>query len=494
MSKRHIYPLFGTDGLLGNMHTSKVTIIVDCVANEFGEGERLRLSLKQARKCIHGLQGYNSSTRNDLRKQSRPSLDLKVKKLGSLVSFFLTPYKTQAESERIPVVLEDIKATLRLLREVLSEQSHMARHCHRRPVRLELFYNEYANTFFEDQLLFPTTAVSIAEGIRQVVQEQVYMFHRAVNNQVFAPLHLTFTAIDESSSPILNSLDAEEKTYLAFAAEASAVFYGCFPVEGPIFRTLRWNKWKSHSSFQPRELLRVQAKQDTFKWTRIPYGLKTCVRPCWFETGRDLDEMYSSENREKEQRKLQQDIAAQMRHIVRIPFLYAKAKACVMGLFHEFGKFQHVSVSDTDSNDDTDAQMSTPGLFDAIHFDVLAQLNDISRGNFLERAVDSILELYSAEWRDFLDGKLFRHALENPGRGRPPSRRACALSPNITMPQTWSEVGALKSTHAASNAVVVHTSSPIITDSECKCRAAFLIVLWPCIITRNQCPSIHFCF
>jgi hypothetical protein len=480
VTRRHIYPGHGTDGLLGNMHTSKVAIIVGRTENEFGEGERLGIRLKQDTKCIHGLQGYNPSTRNDLRKQSRPSLDLKVKKLASLVSFYFTPYKTRAETERIPAVLQNIRTTLSLLKEAIMEQIYMAQFCHRRPVRLELFYNESAESFFHDELLFPNTHVSIAEGIVQVNQGEVVRYHFRSSNFVIQPLISTFDSIGAAPDP--DSLDAEEKTYLAYAAEAMAVLFGCFPAEGPIFKTLRMNLWKSPLSFQPHHRLRLQVSQETYRWTKIPYRLKTCVRPCAFETGQRLDQIHVTELREKERRKLELDIAVQMRKIVRIPFLFAKAKACVLGLLHKWGNSNPES-----SVVDTFGHLNTPGLFDDIQFEALAHLDDDNRHLFLDRAIDSILELYSAEWRDILDRKLVRLLQQSSttSNGRSlsrlgtPRRADCVLPPDIAMPVTWSEVCSMRSTHhVPSDSVVLSSLGPRITDAACKFLVSVFLFLF----------------
>jgi hypothetical protein len=479
VTKRHIFPLHGTDGFLGNMHTSKVVIVVGVT----GDDGRLCIYLKQELKCIQGLQCYNSSTRNDLKKQSRPSLDLKVKKLGSLVSFYFTPYKTQAETARIPGALRNIRATLRLLKEALTEQNNMAESCHRRPVRLELFYNECADSFFTDELLFPTTTVSIAEGIVQVAQDEVISFHHAVNAQVIIPLLNAFGTIDTADhAPEHAALDAEEKTYLSYAAEAAAVMYGCSQAEGPVFRTLRLNGWKSPLTFQPHSILRLQARQETFLWCKLPYRLRTCVRPCAFETGRCLGNNLSTELREKEMRKLQQDIAVQMKKEVRIPYMFAKTKACVLGLLHQYGKSESESESDSESAsssrvDDTDSHLNTPGLFDDIKFKVLAQLQDADRRQFLCRAVDSILDLYSAEWRDILDRKLihFRQRSITSPRRRIPTRRECALPSNIEMPVSMSGVDSLRTAHGESCHLLSRSAISAITDATGKSRRPPLI-------------------
>jgi hypothetical protein len=489
-AKRLIYPVHGTDGLLGNMHTSKVVLVVGLTGDEDGQGQRLNIRLKQETKCIQGLQGYNSSTRNDLRKQSRPSLDLMVKKLASLVSFYFTPYKTQAEMDRIPSVLHDIRATLRLLSEALEEQSLMAKRCHRRPVRLELFYNESAMDFFNEELLFPATNMSIAEGIVQVFQDQVFKFHEDVNKQVFEPLSYTFATNEEGPGPDPDTLDAEEKTYLAYAAEASAVIFGCFPADGPIYRSLRLNDWKSLLSFQPHQTLRLQTREQTFKWNGIPYRLKTCIRPCTFETGRRLDRINDQQLREKERRKLEQDIGLQMRNIVRIPFLFAKTKASILSLLHE-----HSGVTPPASTDDDSIlYLNTPGLFDNIQFEVLVELGFAARRQFLEKAVECILVLYSEEWRDFLDGKLVRFLQYSDASNHRSSRRRnrrkridCILPPAIAMPVNWSGVSFMTSTHVASNHVVSRQLGLPITDAACK----FTLSLFVLSHSSNSFPFLN---
>jgi hypothetical protein len=490
VTKRHIYPLHGTEGFLGNMHTSKVVIVVGTVEST-GDRVRFYIRLKEETKCIHGLQGYNSSSRNDLKKQSRPSLDLKVKKLASLVAFYFTPYKTRAETERIPDVLHNIRATLRILNEAWSEQNFMAQRCHRRPVRLELFYNESASSFFEDDLLYPVTTVPIAVGIMQVIQNEVVQFHSHVKDHVIVPLIDAFTTSDTESAPCPETLDAGEKTYLAFAAEAAAVFYGCVAAEGPIFRTLQLNQWKSRLSFQPRRPLRYPARFHTYGWCRIPYRLKPGVRPCVFETGKALDQIDRPELREKERRKLELDIAVQMRNVVRIPYQYAKAKACILGLLHEWGK------SNSESNvEDTDSFEGTPGLFDDIDFEGLAQLGDGDRRQFLESAINSILELYSAEWRDILDGKLLRCIRQSPARqhGRLPTARECALPATIDMPLSWTDVHLMVSDHPAStNVMSLSHCKPIIDVN-----GEFLVMInycfrWPFPSFKSH-ALVHFCF
>jgi hypothetical protein len=467
VTKRHIYPQHGTDGFLGNMHTSKVVLVVGM------DGDRLSIRLKEEAKCVQGLQGYNSSSRNDLKKQSRPSLACAVKKLGSLVSFYFTPYKTQAETEMIPDVLQNIRKTLRLLKEVWSELSFMAYRKHRRPVRLELFYIESAASFFQDDLLYPTTPVSIAEGIVQVVQHEVALFHNHVNRHVFVPLDDAFKTSDTESAPNPADLDAGEKTYLAFAAETAAVFYGCIAAEGPIFRTLRLRGWKSALSFQPNRTLRFPARLETYGWCRIPYRLKPGVRPCAFETGSLLFQIGSPELRNKEMRKLELEIAVQMKNIVRIPLQYAKAKARILSLLHERGKIDS-SDHDTDSSvDETDSYVNTPGLFDDIHFEVLAQLDDDHRRRFLEDAVNSILVLYSAEWRDILDGKIAFSMRQSPtssnGRGstrRGPlsTRRQNALPRDIEIPVTFPEVCSMMAEFPPSANAVSASIGSAITD------------------------------
>jgi hypothetical protein len=481
LSARNIFPLHGTAGLLANVHTSKVVLQVGTTMNELGDGERLKIRLKQDMKCIHGLQAYNTSTKNDLKKPSRPSLDLEVKKLASLVSFYFTPYKTQAETDRIPEVLAVIRATLRLLSEALEEQTHMARQCHRRPLRLEIFYNETAEDFFdvEKGLLFPYTSVSIAEGIVQVAQAQVLTFHIRVNEQVIDPLVTTFMTSDADDPPNPDTLNAGEKTYLAYAAEALSVFYGCFPPStGPIFSTLISHGWKLPDTFQPQPLFRLQGREDTYKWTKIPFGLKACIRPCTFDTGRGLDQIHSGELHRKELNKLRQDIAVHMKGIVRIPYEYAKTKATILGLFYRFGSLRpsvtsngDSSMSDSDEVDTPDDSVDdTPGLFDDINFVVLAGLNDTSRREFLESAINSILELYSEEWRNILDGKLVHYRQEspsgrNPRRARNTPRRDCVLPSTISMPWTWSEVSSMLSTHDDSSHVVSASFGAAITTS-----------------------------
>jgi hypothetical protein len=486
-SKRLIYPVHGTDGLLGNMHTSKVILVVGRIDDEDGQEDRLCIRVKQETKCIQGLQGYNSSTRNDLRKQSRPSLDLMVKKLASLVSFYLTPYKTQAETERIPSVLSDIRATLRLLSEALEEQSLMAKRCHRRPVRLELFYNESSEDFFAEELLFPSTPMSIAEGIVQVIQDQVFKFHQDVNKQVFKPLYHTFSTTDAEIGPDPDTLDAEEKTYLAYAAEASAVLFGCFPTDGPIYKSLRMNDWKSPLSFQPSCAVRLQSREQTFKWNGMPYRLKTCVRPCTFETGVFLDHIHSSNIRQKERRKLEIDIGLQMRKLVRIPFHFAKTKACILGLLHEYSAVSPTPSTGDDSSsstgDDSSLHLNTPGLFDDIHFEVLVDLGYAARRCFLEMAVKSILVLYSDEWRAFLDKKLvsvLQYSTNNNGqssrRRNPPRRGDCILPLSIAMPVNWSEVCCMRSTHVASARVVSPSIGLPITENHCKFPSSLVVL------------------
>jgi hypothetical protein len=495
VSNRHIYPLHGTDGLLGNMHTSKVILQVGTIMNELGDGERLMIRLKEDSKCVQGLQAYNPSNKNDLMKATRPSLDLAVKKLASLISFYFTPYKTQPETDRIPVVLHDIRATLQLLSEALEEQTHMARHCHRRPVRLEIFYNETAEVFFngEDGLLFPYTPLSIAEGIVQVVQAQVLTFHKHVDAQLIDPLATTFMTSDAGDPPNPDSLNAEEKTYFAYSAEALSLFYGCFLAStGPIFSTLISHGWKSLDSFQPQARFRLQVREETYKWTKIPFGLKACIRPCTFDTGRGLDQFYSAELREKELHKLRQDIAMQMKNIVRIPYEYAKTKATILGLLHTWGTLRpstpdgDSSASDTDPIDTNDDPLfNTPGLFDDINFTVLAELSDTDRREFLEAAIDSILELYSAEWRDIFDGKLVKylqesgtaHSNRNPRRGRARPRRDCVLPSSISMPRTWSDIQSMRVDFAESGFVVAASIGAAVTNSACKFAAVILFSL-----------------
>jgi hypothetical protein len=100
------------------------------------------------------------------------------------------------------------------------------------------------------------------------------------------------------------------------------------------------------------------------------------------------------------------------------------------------------STSDSDSVDTTDdSQYNTPGLFDDINFAQLAELNDIDRRKFLDSATDSILELYTPEWRDILDEKLVHYLQENPTahsswnprRARNLPLRDCVL-PSDTLP------------------------------------------------------------
>jgi hypothetical protein len=466
VAKRHIYPLHGTEGFLGNMHTSKVVMVVGLTPGE--DRDRICIRLKEEMKCVHGLQAYNSSSRNDMKKQSRPSLDSKVKKLASLVSFYFTPYKTQAETRRIPNVLGDIRATLRMLKEAWSEQNFMAQRSHRRPIRLEFFYNETALSFFEEDLFYPVTHISIAIGILQVIQHEVVLFHKNVGNHIIDPLLDAFGTSDAESAPSTDILDAGEKTYLAYAAEAAPIFYGSVAAEGPIFRTLVLNKWKSSLGFQPYQHLRYPARLQTYDWCRIPYRLKSSVRPCVFETGSSLDQIHRPELREKELRKLQLDIAVLMRNVVRIPCEYAKAKACILGLLHKWANIHsELSVDDTDPN------VSTPGLFDDIPFEGLAQLEDDDRRQFLESAINAILVLYSAEWRDILNGKLVRSIRQGPTRlndrashqrGRLPTAQECALPIDIEMPVSWTDVCLMRTDYPASASVVSHVlgQQPII--------------------------------
>jgi hypothetical protein len=509
VTKRHIYPLHGTEGFLGNMHTSKVVIVVGLTEGR----DRICIRLKEETKCVHGLQAYNSSSRNDMKKQSRPSLDSKVKKLASLVSFYFTPYKTQAETRRIPDVLRNIRATLRMLKEAWSEQNFMAQRSHRRPVRVEFFYNETAFSFFEEDLLYPVTPISIAVGILQVIQHEVVLFHKNVGNHVIDPLFDFFGTSDTEPAPSTEVLDAGEKAFLAYAAEAAAIFYGSIAAEGPIFRTLLLNRWKSSLSFQPKQHLRYPARLQTYGWCRIPYRLKSCVRPCAFETGSCLYQIDRRELREKELRKLQLDIAVQMRNVVRIPFQYAKAKACMLGLLHKWGNLNsELSVDDTDPN------LSTPGLFDDIPFEGLAQLEDGDRRQFLESAIDAILELYSAEWRDILNGKLVRsirqgHTRINDRaphhRGRVPTAQECALPIDIEMPVGWTEVCLMRTNYHASASVVSHVlgQQPIIqvngefvivfvSDGRSRYSnfmlSLFLFLSCPLFVPMTQIPCPHY--
>jgi hypothetical protein len=117
------------------------------------------------------------------------------------------------------------------------------------------------------------------------------------------------------------------------------------------------------------------------------------------------------------------------------------------------------STSDSDSVDTTDdSQYNTPGLFDDINFAELAELNDIDRRKFLDSATDSILELYTAEWRDILDEKLVHYLQENPTahsswnprRARNLPLRDCVLPSDISMPLTESEIRSMKSTQIES--------------------------------------------
>jgi hypothetical protein len=87
------------------------------------------------------------SSRNDLMKQARPSLDLKVKKLGSLV-YRIRP---RLKREGFQVFSRKSGTPLRQFKEAWSELSFMACRKDRRPVRLEMLHNESAASLFQDE-------------------------------------------------------------------------------------------------------------------------------------------------------------------------------------------------------------------------------------------------------------------------------------------------------------------------------------------------------
>jgi hypothetical protein len=64
------------------------------------------------------------------------------------------------------------------------------------------------------------------------------------------------------------------------------------------------------------------------------YKLKASLYPCKY--GDEGPAGMDPSNWEKEQKKLERDIALQLRKVVRVPDAYARGKAAIMNTFHQY--------------------------------------------------------------------------------------------------------------------------------------------------------------
>lgn len=448
--KSHVYPMYGTKGLLGNAHCPKCVVKVVLVEAGDGEYERIKISLLNPNKCLQGMQGYNPDSRTDYMKQTRANLGVLFSELPALVTRYLLPHKTKRERHQkiADKVLAKIRATLEIIKQVHKHVQFAKRINHRRPFRVEYMY------FFEDLFGIDTEVqvpipqnTSLASCFFEVDQGQVYHFEMKVEADVYLPVFSYFGRKGDPPPPV-DDLDAAEKTYFTYAIETMPRLHGWLG-EGTTVKSMRLNGWGSVYSHQPIVSMRVPPRQATTAWCPIPYGLDPKIRACNFvmrhgDTG--------SDTAERERHRLEQDIVMQSRNLVRNPIVFAKGMAVLLNGFHRYAAPPVLDYFGEGM------EHHRYGLFEPIDFPAIASLPATSRTEFIDECIEAIVEAYHAEWRAVVDTKLRKVSAQNAVRrrrlGDDPIHGVNGLEEDAVMPKNMTQLHQLITTRRECTAVI----------------------------------------
>jgi hypothetical protein len=459
-SSQFVFPGFLTDGTLGNAHTGKTVHKAEMVRStdpNIGFGlQRIKISIAELQSCIQGMQVYVPSVKNDFLLQTRQGFMNRLRSLSSDVAEYMSPMKTEDQKSRMPTLLAKIRLTLKTAVEILENVLSSQRYADRQPVRFELFYFFDGNDFFEEAACFPRTpGHSPAECIFQVHSADVYRHHHGLKHEIYEPVVRLFGTSPEVTTPPIDSLDAQEMTMIKFCTEVMTTHLGCFGCEGTIQRALRIHQNKSKLNHQPNIEFRLPASNLTFSWTGMRYKLKASLYPCKY--GDEGPAGMDPSNWEKEQKKLERDIALQLRKVVRVPDAYARGKAAIMNTFHQYSHLGGTEDPTSPGVPSTDIY----GYFDHPNFFDFVGMQDASRKQFLTLCVSEILKVYAAEWRDILNMKMEFNRKEmisaQPARTsyrRRMTQEEAMLPDDLSIPTTIVEYYAMTAGHAPSRNVV----------------------------------------
>jgi hypothetical protein len=432
-TRQNVYPLEGTAGIVGNAHTGKYVVKVTFVPLE-GHPDVTRIAIAMLRKdyCIQGMQGYKPDSRTDFMKQTRSSLEDRLRELAPQVTAYMNPNKTKREAHppNMEKKLVEIRATLAVVEEVERNVASAKRSHHRRPFRYEFFYA--FGDIFEEEAYFPIPPDrSPSSGILEVSQEEVVAHDMAARKDTSLSLFKVFGCRHDHPEPQIHLLDPEEQTFMVYCAESVPRLHGCSRFEGAINRSLRLRNCGSLYSHQANLSYRVQGSQSTFEWTGIPYKLHASLLPCRLEQSTTAQEAGVAA---MERVALEHGIASRMKGSVRNPAVYAKGEADIVALFHHYASFE-------DGDLDLDQRY---GLFQTINYANIALLPGTQRTEMLTSCIQAVVQAYYDEWRALLDKRVRRlrrtRNHDNRLRGRETRVEPTGLPEHTTMPGSASEV------------------------------------------------------